>query len=67
MVSVHGCLFKHINWTLHTKAIDVTWITKTENSTVWCKTQTRKQSPTKPEWNPDNLSMIFNQRQLTTY
>ena len=39
---------------------------ESRNSTVWWQTLTRKQTPTNQQWNPGYLSMILNQRQLTT-
>ena len=66
VVSVHGSFnTKMYTWTTEYKN-NKRGMNKTQNCTVWWKTQTRKQTPTNTQWNPGYLRMILNQRQLMT-
>ena len=63
VVSVHIDLIK--NTTEHWNKIINVKYTKPKQYCV-AQTLTRKQTPTNQKWNPGYLSMILNQRQLTT-
>ena len=61
VVSVHNVFIQKHNWTLEQNN-NKREIYKTETA----QTLTRKQTPTNQKWNPGYLSMILNQRPLTT-